>query len=287
MKKLIKEFLGFVLVKWFFLTGKKPDQVLSITFHYPSVAMFGHVLNWLSRLNYRIISLAELETVLDQATLQGNVAFITIDDAWQTNLQLLPLLESHQAPIAIFVPTEPVESGNYWWEFAKMKGQEGISGIADVQGFKDLPEETRRQKIDELRLNTVLNRSCMNRAELVELSKNPWVTLGSHTITHPILKNCSSMQQEDELRGSKRILENWLNKPVSYFAYPNGDYDARTLDLVKQSGYRLSFTDSPGSIQLPWSNKLEIPRNSLNDEGGYYENYAKLLGIWQKVFGES
>jgi hypothetical protein len=32
---------------------------------------------------------------------------------------------------------------------------------------------------------------------------------------------------------------------------------------------------------------MEIPRNSLNDEGGYYENYSKLLGIWQKVFGEN
>lgn len=287
MKKIIKEILGYTLVKWFFLTGKKPDQVLSITFHQPSVELFRDVLYWLRQLNYRIIALPELESVLDKATINEKVAFITIDDGWRSNLKLLPILDTERVPIAIFIPSEPVLSGNYWWEYAKADGQSAISGIHKVADFKSLPDEERNQKVTAIKASIILQRSCVTKDELTLLANNKWVTIGSHTITHPILKHCSSLRQEEELAGSKQVLGEWLAKPIEYFAYPNGDYNADTLRLVKASGYRMSFTDRHGKIELPWTNKMEIPRNSLNDEGGYYENYSKLLGIWQKVFGEN
>lgn len=287
MKKIIKEILGYLLVKWFFLSGRKTDQILSLTFHYPSVKMFTDTIDILQQQGYTIIPLSTLEQVLLQPESKRKLAFITIDDAWRSNLDLLPVLEKRQVPVAIFVPTESVKEGNYWWEYARVEGQDDISGIRELADFKKLPDGQRKAIIAAIKDRFPLTRSCVTIEELQTLANSSWVTIGSHTVTHPILDTCTPDQQQWELDHSRQQLSAWLNRPVEYFAYPNGDYDPTTLNLVKQSGYRLCFTDRHGTIRLPWTNRFEIPRNSLNDTGGYYENYAKLLGIWQKVFGEN
>lgn len=287
MKKILKEILGYLLVKWFFLSGKKSDQVLSVTFHYPTVKMFTDTVNQLQQLGYAIIPLAKLESVLQQTEINEKLAFITIDDAWRSNLDLLPVLSERQVPVAIFVPTAAVKEGNYWWEYARVEGQEEISGIRELADFKKLPDEQRKAIVAAIKDRFPLTRSCVTLEELQTMAGSPWVTIGSHTVTHPILDTCTPEQQKWELDYSRQQLSAWLNRPVDYFAYPNGDYDPTTLELVKKSDYRLCFTDSHGTIRLPWTNRFEIPRNSLNDTGGYYENYAKLIGIWQKVFGEN
>jgi peptidoglycan/xylan/chitin deacetylase (PgdA/CDA1 family) len=287
MKKLIKEAIGFVLVKWFFLTGKKPDDVLSITFHKPTVKLFTDVIDQLENLGYLIIDLGKLESILKVSSIDQKVAFITMDDGWKNNLELLHVIENRNVPVAIFITTEPVQSGNYWWEFARVGNQSELTGLPDVQAFKRIPDEERVLKISLIKQKIRLERSCVNMDELKQLANNRWVTIGSHSVTHPILKYCSTEQQEIELQKSKQQLTEWTGKRVAYFAYPNGDYNRETIDIIRNSGYSLSFTDSHGKISLPWNDPYEIPRNSLNDDGGYYENYSKLLGIWQKVCGEN
>ncbi len=287
MKTFIKELIGWTLVKWFFLRGKKPDRILSITCHFPSVKMFTDIVDQLHRLGYEICSLEKIETLLAAPVTEKPVAFITLDDAWRSNLDLLPVLETKQVPIAIFVPTEPVDSGNYWWEYARKGIEEKRSELESVNAFKQLPDAERKAAVEKLMEGTRLERSCLNRGEIKKLNENKWITLGSHTVTHPILDKCTDAQQVFELEQSRVILESWTGKPVRYFAYPNGDYDKKTLSFVKNAGYTLGFTDRHGQIRPPVANLLEIPRNSLNDNGGYFENYAKLLGIWQKAFGEN
>ncbi|GAO44326.1 polysaccharide deacetylase family protein [Flavihumibacter petaseus] len=287
MKKLLREIIGFSLVKWFFLSRKKLHPVLSVTCHYPSVDMLRNIINQLQKHGYRICSLDTVADLLQRASDREKVAVITLDDAWNSNLDLLPLLEERKVPLAIFVPTEPVEAGNFWWEYARKAVEENGSELPDVKAFKNLPDNDRRSMVDMLKNRYSLDRSCVTRQQLQQLSSSPWITLGSHTVNHPILHRCSKEQQERELIDSKAILQEWTNSPVRYFAYPNGDYDQETVALVQKAGYRLAFTDRHGDICLPWNKPLEIPRNSLNEHGGYYENYAKLIGIWQKVLGEN
>ena len=286
MNRIIKEILGFLFVKWFFISGKRSDDILSITFHKPSVKQFTDVIDQLEKLGYLIIDLAKLERVLQGTSLHQKVAVITIDDGWKNNLELLQVLEKRNVPVAIFVPTEPVQSGNYWWEYARVEKQSELTGIPDVQSFKKMPDEERVKKISLIKKQVKLERSCIDMSDLKLLAGHKLVTIGSHSVTHPILKHCSKEQQEFELQQSKLLLSEWTGKPVNYFAYPNGDYNQETIDIIKEAGYVLSFTDRNGTISLPWKNRFEIPRNSLNDNGGYYENYSKLLGIWQKVCGE-
>jgi len=67
------------------------------------------------------------------------------------------------------------------------------------------------------------------------------VTIGSHTLTHPILTNLQTQEMETEITQSRGILEEKLQRPVDLFAYPYGGRDNflepyRTL--VKAAGFR-------------------------------------------------
>lgn len=52
------------------------------------------------------------------------VAYLSFDDGWQSNLNLIPIIDKYQAPITIFVSIDPLFSGNFWWEYALADGIE-------------------------------------------------------------------------------------------------------------------------------------------------------------------
>ena len=116
MKKFVKEAFSFILYVTFRLTRKLP-QVSSIYFHNPSPELFEVILKWYKRHHYRFLSLEELESLLEaKKNPDDRVAFISFDDGWRSNLNLLTLCEKYNAPITVFVATEPLLSGNFWWE---------------------------------------------------------------------------------------------------------------------------------------------------------------------------
>ncbi|ULQ57945.1 polysaccharide deacetylase family protein [Flavihumibacter rivuli] len=286
IKRIIKETIGLALISLHYLKGNRKDNILSITLHNPSVQLMAKVVKWLRRRGYRIISLAEFDALLQKGKTEERIALVTLDDGWKSNLDLLPLLEDEQVPLAIFVPTEPVVSGNYWWEYAGRKGQEAITGIEGVQAFKKIPNTIFKEKISLLKQQYELNRSCVDLQQLGMLARNKWITIGSHTVNHPLLDQCIETEQEFELKESKRQLEEWLGRPVTYIAYPNGNLDNATIKLAGQCGYRLGFTTYAGKVELDKVNRLLIPRYTLNEQSGDMENLAKMLGLWQRYFKE-
>jgi peptidoglycan/xylan/chitin deacetylase (PgdA/CDA1 family) len=98
----------------------------------------------------------------------------------------------------------------------------------------------------------------MDEAELRE-----WLAaghaIGSHTVTHPFLTRLSEPAARDEIRDSRRALEDRFGVPVEHFCYPHGDWDARVRDLVIAAGYRSACTTLPGLI-APATAPHEIPR---------------------------
>ena len=118
--------------------------------------------------------------------------------------------------------------------------------------------------------------------DLKEINAIDLITIGSHTVTHPILNRCSIETQTYELMESKRILSSWLDENVEYLAYPNGDYNENTIEIAKKCEYKLCFTINPGRIIVEDLNPYIIPRYGMYDNGGYFENFSKMLGIWQK-----
>ncbi len=61
--------------------------------------------------------------------------------------------------------------------------------------------------------------------------------IGSHTITHPVLNDLSEARLVEEIRDSKRRLEDEVGRQIESFAYPFGQFDHRALEVVGSSGY--------------------------------------------------
>jgi peptidoglycan/xylan/chitin deacetylase (PgdA/CDA1 family) len=60
------------------------------------------------------------------------------------------------------------------------------------------------------------------------------IEFGAHTLTHPDLTRLPVERIEEEVCGSKTIIEDALGTPVTCFAYPYGRYDARSYAIVRK-----------------------------------------------------
>lgn len=195
----------------------------------------------------------------------------------------MKILEKYNVPIAVFIVTDAVVNGNFWWEYIRKREHKRLTGLKNTEHYKRLPEKVFREKIQILKNNISLTRSCITIEELRALSSHRLITIGSHSVTHPILPMCNRESQYHEITDSKRMLEEWTGKEIQYFAFPNGDYDEDIIEIARESGYKLCFTIESTRINVKKVNRFSIPRIALYEKGGYYENIAKILGIWQKI----
>ncbi len=111
------------------------------------------------------------------------------------------------------------------------------------------------------------------------------IEFGSHTRHHMYLPEATDEQLKDEIIDSKRIIEEHLNKPVNYIAYPSGGFSEQIKGIVALAGYKAALTTNRGydryNIDL-----YELSRIRINngDNGiilwfklsGYYNLFRKL-----------
>jgi len=77
--------------------------------------------------------------------------------------------------------------------------------------------------------------------EVKELAESG-ITLGAHTMSHPILTKCDPAKAFLEIGGAKEELEKRLEKPILEFAYPNGDYNCSVQQIVIDCGFTCAVT---------------------------------------------
>uniref|UniRef100_B8HRB0 Polysaccharide deacetylase n=1 Tax=Cyanothece sp. (strain PCC 7425 / ATCC 29141) TaxID=395961 RepID=B8HRB0_CYAP4 len=112
---------------------------------------------------------------------------------------------------------------------------------------------------------------------LIALDRGGLITIGAHTVTHPLLSAQSHDRQLEEIQGSKQTLEDWLNHPVSYFAYPFGDYGPETVRLTREAGFACACTVES---RPAWRgcDLFELPRFGVENWNG--EELAQHLSKW-------
>ncbi|MEO5567687.1 MAG: polysaccharide deacetylase family protein, partial [Gemmatimonadaceae bacterium] len=62
------------------------------------------------------------------------------------------------------------------------------------------------------------------------------ITFGPHTVTHPILPKVDDRQAVREIGESCARVRAELARPVEVFAYPNGAYGSREIDVLSRVG---------------------------------------------------
>lgn len=243
-------------------------SIKSIYYHNPTPQQFEKTVAWLQKKRYRFISIEELYCyVTKRRPICEKLVFLSLDDAWHSNLKLISTIEKHNVPITIFAPVEPIISGNYWWEFVPKEEREN---------FKLLSYDDFCQRLSALKEKYKLERSCMTAEELRDLARHPLVSIQAHTLTHPILTCLTDADLARELKEGKEQLERIIKQEVDYFSYPNGTYAKREVDMAKDI-YKMAFTTDLRYI-TPKEKAWTLPRIEVT--GRCFRDKLKFYNIW-------
>jgi peptidoglycan/xylan/chitin deacetylase (PgdA/CDA1 family) len=90
------------------------------------------------------------------------------------------------------------------------------------------------------------------------------ISFGAHTVSHALLSALPEDEARMEIAGSRRAIEEKIQKRVNTFAYPYGkpgDYRAdRILGILREEGLEYACSTTRGSEGFPLRNPLELKR---------------------------
>ena len=98
--------------------------------------------------------------------------------------------------------------------------------------------------------------------------------IGAHTCTHPRLSFLSRDQAKEEIFASKKKLEDRFGLPMDHFAYPYGDYNQTTVELVREAGFKTACTMHRG-VNLPNTPLFELKRWTARYESRNLQNLLR------------
>ena len=116
----------------------------------------------------------------------------------------------------------------------------------------------------------------MNWEEIKKINLDNSFEIGAHTITHRKLHKLNIEEAENEIKQSKVILEEKLDKPINLFAYPYGRCNQKILEIVKKNKFQFSFSTKPGHLKKNFD-ELRIFRFGMdNYKSRYFKDIFKL-----------
>jgi peptidoglycan/xylan/chitin deacetylase (PgdA/CDA1 family) len=145
--------------------------------------------------------------------------------------------------------------------------------MAVYQVLRRLDHGERQSSMAELR-SIFSARGCqtnrgraMTRDEVRRLILDGLITIGAHTVTHPVLPELRAPARERELAESKIACEELAEAPVAGFAYPYGEFDAVSRAAVIAAGFGFACAAQNRSIAAT-SDVFALPRIQIRDCNG-------------------
>jgi poly-beta-1,6-N-acetyl-D-glucosamine N-deacetylase len=261
------------------------DFILSIYFHSPSKREFENSIKWLKKNKFTFLSTDDIYRIIKQKLpIPKGSVILTVDDGWQSNENnIVEVADRHHVPVTIFVSTEPVEQGAYWWSYLQ-KAKDFNYELPPKARLKKVSNDERIALVNEIKRDIALPREAMTVEQVKRIASSKFITIGGHTDTHPILVNCDYEQAYHELKVSKEKLESWISDEVSCFAYPNGDYSEREIQVLNELGYKFAFSSDPEYItEEKLLNHYTLPRFGLLEGASSAENICRMVGVWKLV----
>ncbi len=93
--------------------------------------------------------------------------------------------------------------------------------------------------------NLIATQDYLSWQQVTEMQRRH-IEIGSHTMSHIAMDEISEEQQWREASESKRILEQHVDKPIRFFAYPFGQFTTITKQILQAAGYRGACAGMPG-----------------------------------------
>lgn len=294
MKLTIRNILAYLYAKGLLYSGasvrgmKKfhdSGNVLSLYFHNPAKDLFESTVKWLLHQGVNFISTDQLmDFYTAQIQLPKSSVLITVDDGWRDNKEnLISIANRYKIPVTIFISTDPViKQKPFWWSFNSQINEKGI-GFMKTAKLKTWNNIERVTYLNGYGFSNAFSNEAMDEHDIRMADRSKYVTIESHTVSHPILTKCSDKEAEEEILLSKQQLEAIVGRKIKGFAYPNGSYGEREIALLKKHGYQYGFTTESGYLTLDKHRCLySLPRIEVMEDVSFAENLCRIAGLWLK-----
>lgn len=257
---------------------------------------------------YQMVSIDTLIAYYNGEIELKNACHITVDDGDQTFYKYIyPVLKKYNVPASLYVsPKIFNQKINYWFQevegydphilkqiIAKEKqiDVEKLKPFSVFNVLKVFNVATIHHFLETYRkeTNTALKPyQNMSIAELKEVDNEGLVTIGGHTMNHPILQNENDENAAYEINNSVQELAALLGHPVKCFSYPNGipgyDFTKREQNLLKENNIKLTFSTVAKNFNAK-NDIMNIPRIGVsNNESMLFLKAKLVLGtIWDNL----
>jgi len=255
-----------------------PDNSPSIRFRVNSgisQSVFDKQIQWISK-HRLIVSLDQyLQMLNDPEHNKEEPVVITFDDGFRQTFDcILPIIQRRNTPVTIFLCSAHIGNQSLlWFSYLKALCFESKYSIIGVDNFKfDLDQIQQRINTwkELMRIATKSGNPTIFVNQLAEKYPldceltNPYlgmthnqieqgldsnlVEFGGHTVNHPFLNRIPVTLQREEIINNKDDIEQLTKKPVRYFAYPSGEYNKDSVNLIEQAGYEAALAVIPKRI---------------------------------------
>jgi peptidoglycan/xylan/chitin deacetylase (PgdA/CDA1 family) len=227
---------------------------------------------------------------LREQTLPPRAACITFDDGYADNCDVaLPILQEFALPATFFISTGFLDGGCMWNDLvleafsrsdadaldlssiglgtisiaSPEKRADAASRALEVLKYKEPGERLMlaQRLIEES--GVAVPDAIMMSSEQVRILHQAGMEVGAHTETHPILCNLNEGTARSEIENSKCRLEEIIEAPVRFFAYPNGkpeqDYTTEHVKMVKDLGFEAALSTIQ-AVATRGSDPFQLPR---------------------------
>jgi peptidoglycan/xylan/chitin deacetylase (PgdA/CDA1 family) len=272
-----------------------------------SVPLFEYSLNWLQLEGWSIVSLDECLQKLARDDRSRRYAVLTFDDGYRDNVSVaLPILERHNAPFMMYVPTGALtRSMESWWlglrrlflsrdkvkidalgrQFHCSDFRSKRSAFDEVvrwvhQDYRRAALLTPTFKQNGISLTALNDAYFLDERELSTLARHPLASIGSHTTSHAALTTLDRTLARAELADNRSYLENLLQMPVRHIAYPYGACSVREEHLANEVGFQTAVTTRQGRLYDHKVNQFALPRVGVYSRSGFR---TRMSGIIEAV----
>ena len=228
---------------------------------------FQRQVSWLSE-NFDLVPLGEyLRERSDGGSNRGRVVLTFDDGLGSTFRRVFPFLADRRIPATFFVSTGHLDGGPLLWfsylnalcfesaypRIAWRDSSFSLGSLAERAEARRALEALGREGRNSAEIARELEvdyplpsdlreeHAGMTREQVRAAADSKLVEIGSHTVRHPFLSGMSRRDQAEEIAEGRRTLGEWTGRNVRYFAYPSGDYDRETLQVVREQGFEAAF----------------------------------------------
>tara|TARA_Y100001934_G_C12382563_1_gene793325 strand:+ start:76 stop:1026 length:951 start_codon:yes stop_codon:yes gene_type:complete len=268
---------------------------------------------FLRKKNYEIVSLNQAVQILKGHYIKKKFVVFTFDDGYVDNyLHAYPIFKKHSAPFVIYITTHlPDGKAILWWYLLedlivkeneikfRLNGNEHQYPCTNPlekdwayhqihQLILNGPSDQMIQRIQQIFTNYPIDLTrktlelSLSWEQIREMSLDPLVEIGAHTINHQALNTLPESVVQEQMEGSRKKIESEIGQRVDHFCYPFGTHNEvgeREFRIAKKCGFKTSTTTRPANIFPEHKDLLEqLPRITVNQKRD--NGNIEFLSLW-------